>query len=179
MNYIEKSDAYNERRYGRPWMAFVTTTLTKDFQFIDWEGLNGCAGEFCFDAEPGTLIAYGQKDIRKGRGGVDGYQLTMPDGSLPTCTSMAAELRRMKPEARWRHLAQYFLDRAITPPSEEWRRMEWETTCNASAERYSKMLGVTNPIIAKVADALGLTNQPAEPVTAPPVLDIDMSAFGF
>lgn len=96
INYTEKTVSYNDRRYGKPWMAFVHNSLTKDFTFIEWDGRPGCAGEFNFEAEPGTLLAYGQKDIRKGRGGVDGYQICMPDGSLPFVTSYAAELRKME-----------------------------------------------------------------------------------
>ena len=80
----------------------------------------------------------------------------------------------MAPEARWRHVAQYFLDRAVNPPTEEWRRTEWEKTRNAQAERYSAMLGVPNPVTAALADALGLGDAPAEsaPVT------VSMDAFG-
>ncbi len=86
MTYTETTESYNDRRYGKPWMAIVGKSMTKEFQFIDWNGRPGNAGEFCFDAEPGTILAYGQKDIRKGRGGVDGYQICMPEGTLPTCS---------------------------------------------------------------------------------------------
>ena len=89
MKYTETTASYNDRRYGKPWMAFVSATITKDFRFIDWDGRSGQAGEFCFDAEPGTILAYGQKDIRKGRGGVNGYQICMPDGTLPGFSSDA------------------------------------------------------------------------------------------
>jgi hypothetical protein len=96
MNYTEKTPSYNERRYGKPWMAIVTTSMTKDFSFIDWDGRPGSVGEFNFDAAPGTLLAYGQKDIRKGRGGVDGYQICMPDGSMPAIgDSLAQDLRKL------------------------------------------------------------------------------------
>lgn len=96
MIYTEKTPSYNERRYGKPWMAIVTTSMTKDFSFIDWDGRPGSVGEFNFDAAPGTLLAYGQKDIRKGRGGVDGYQICMPDGSMPAIgDSLAQDLRKL------------------------------------------------------------------------------------
>lgn len=96
MQYTETTAAYNERRYGKPWMARVITSTTKDFTFIDWEGRPGSVGQFSFTAEPGTILAYGQKDIRKGRGGVDGYQICMPDGTLPPISDSAAlELRKM------------------------------------------------------------------------------------
>ena len=44
MQYIENTESYNERRYGKPWMARVTTSLTRDFTFIDWDGRPGYAG---------------------------------------------------------------------------------------------------------------------------------------
>ena len=97
MNYTDKTESYNERRYGKPWMAVITTSTTKDFSFIDWEGRPGRRGEFSFFAEPGTIVAYGQKDLRKGRGGVDGYQICMPDGWMPTITDATARVLRKLP----------------------------------------------------------------------------------
>jgi hypothetical protein len=177
MTYTEKTSPYNEKRYGKPWMAIVTTSLTANFTFLDWDGRWGQAGEFSFDAEPGTLLAYGQKDIRKGRGGVDGYQICMPDGSLPTCSGMAAELRKMTPEARWRKVAQKLLDKALTPPpATSWNYAAWAETRNEKAERYSVMLGIANPITAVIADALGLIDHPT--VEVPQAVEIDVSAFG-
>ena len=92
MKYTETTESYNASRYGKPWMALVSTSLTKDFSFIDWDGRPGGSGEFFFDAEPGTILAYGQKDLRKGRGGVDGYQICMPDGKLPGCQAEDARV---------------------------------------------------------------------------------------
>ena len=98
MKYTETTPGYNERRYGKPWMAITTSeSLTKDFRFIDWDGRPGCTGEFNFETEPGTILAYGQKDIRKGRGGVDGYQLAMPDGTLPGLSDSEAQALRKLP----------------------------------------------------------------------------------
>jgi hypothetical protein len=175
MEYTEQTESYNEKRYGKPWMAFVTGSLTKDFAFIDWQGRSpGCAGEFNFTADPGTLIAYGQKDIRKNRGGVDGYQICMPDGSLPIITKWAAELRKMQPEERWREVARRKLAYATTRPTEEYNVPQWEKVCNEMAKRYSAMLGVENPLMRRAAEALGLVEEPkAETETG-----VDMSAFG-
>ena len=101
MRYTETTPSYNERRYGRPWRAIVTTSMTKDFSFIDWDGRPGATGEFCFEAPVGTLLAYGQKDIRKGRGGVDGYQICMPDGWMPTLgDDLARDARKLPAEER-------------------------------------------------------------------------------
>ena len=66
MMYTEKTPSYNERRYGKPWMAIVTTSMTKDFSFIDWDGRPGSVGEFCFDAPVGTLLAYGREGHPQG-----------------------------------------------------------------------------------------------------------------
>ena len=85
-------------------MRYTETTpsysMTKDFSFINRDGRRpGMTGEFCFEAPVGTLLAYGQKDIRKGRGGVDGYRICMPDGSMPAIVdALARELRKL-PEA--------------------------------------------------------------------------------
>jgi hypothetical protein len=84
-------------------MAIITTSTTKDFSFLDWEGKPGYPGDFTFDAEPGTLLALGQKDIRKGRGGVDGYRICMPGGVLvrPADHKLdVIDLRKMSPAAR-------------------------------------------------------------------------------
>lgn len=97
MNYTETTPSYNERRYGKPWMAILTTSTTKDFSWLQWEGRPGCSGEFSFSAEPGTLLAYGQKDIRKGKGGVDGYQICMPDGTLPVISDETARAANKLP----------------------------------------------------------------------------------
>lgn len=97
MNYTETTPSYNERRYGKPWMAILTTSTTKDFSWLQWEGRFGCSGEFSFSAEPGTLLAYGQKDIRKGKGGVDGYQICMPDGTLPVISDETARAANKLP----------------------------------------------------------------------------------
>ena len=90
IRYTEETTTYNERRYGKPWMAIITTSTTKDFSFIDWEGRPGSSGEFSFTAEPGTLLAYGQKDFRKGRGGIDGYQICLPNGTMPVISDTPA-----------------------------------------------------------------------------------------
>jgi hypothetical protein len=172
MRYTETTPSYNDRRYGRPWMAVVGTSLSKDFEFLQWDGQPGCAGAFTFDAVPGTLLAYGQRDTRKGRGGVDGYQLAMPDGSLPT-VAYAAELRPLPLEARWRLVAERKLAWAVTPPTSKYEWDEWVRLRHRMAARYSAMLGVPNPVLAACAKALGLVDAP---VVAAPVIDV--TGFG-
>ena len=180
MQYIEKTPSYNEKRYGKPWLAIVTTSLTKDFEFIDWSGRWGCAGEFAFAAEPGAMLAYGQKDLRKNRGGVDGYQICMPDGSLPGIPDeWAAGLRKLSPDARWQAAARKLLDRAVSEYRQS-RAQNWNPDGYqkpmARADRWSRVLGVQSPIMADIADALGLIDHPAaaEQVQSPAV---SMEAF--
>lgn len=78
MKYRFKTCNYNDKRYGKPWLGIISTSTVKDFNFIDWEGRPGCAGEFAFEAGPGTLLAHGQRDVRKGRGGIEGYYVCLP-----------------------------------------------------------------------------------------------------
>jgi hypothetical protein len=79
MEYTIDTPSYNERRYGKPWIAVV---VGKEYAWGEFEGRPGEAGRLIIQAEPGQLVAEGQKDIRKGRGGVDQYYLAMPDGTL-------------------------------------------------------------------------------------------------
>lgn len=74
VNVVVNTPSYNEKRYGRPWCARVRDTQRlKDFEFFSWIGRNGSTGEFRETLEVGTVLAYGQKDYRKNRGGVDLY----------------------------------------------------------------------------------------------------------
>lgn len=179
MQYTERTESYNDRRYGKPWMAIITTSLTRDFAFVDWDGRPGCAGQFTFSAEPGTLLAYGQKDIRKNRGGVDGYQICLPDGSLPIVSSeMAVQLRPLSHDERWREYAQRRIKWAMTRPDNQYKLADWEKDRNTVSARFSAMLGIPDPVMAVVAEAFGLT----EPATAEhdtkPASVVDLSAFG-
>ena len=163
MNYTEKTPSYNDRRYGKPWMAIITTSMTKDFTFLDWDGRPGYAGEFSFSAEPGTLLAYGQKDIRKGRGGVDGYQMCMPDGTLPTVgDATARDLRKLPLAERAAALAVVVIAKA------EAEIVELEP--KAAEKFYADKITAARERIAKWSAYL-----PA-PVNVAPV---DMAGFGF
>ena len=95
VKYAETTSSYNERRYGKPWHAKLSNSISRNFEFLDWDGRPGREGVFRFEAEPGTMLAYGQKDVRNGKGGVDGYLICMPDGmckpvSDKTCLKLIA-----------------------------------------------------------------------------------------
>lgn len=85
MEITHETSAYNERRYGKPWIAKVGFTNPKgDFVFGDWVGdsRNGGAGMLLIDAKPGEIIAIGQKDNRQPRNSSpDFYSVTL-DGNL-------------------------------------------------------------------------------------------------
>ena len=69
-----KTDPYNARRYGRPWVANVALDgvgLRLKFNGA-WHGQikdnggNGTGGTLVIEAESGDVIAHGQKDNRGG-----------------------------------------------------------------------------------------------------------------
>ena len=104
MTYTVKTSSYNERRYGRPWLGIPQgKMLTKDFAFVQWDGRPGDEGVFEFNAEPGQIVAEGQKDLRKGRGGIDGYLLCLADGSTVRFSQLKAtpmDMRSLPNEGR-------------------------------------------------------------------------------
>lgn len=63
------TDAYNQKRYSRPWIANVD--FSKDpngvFNFGGWVGdcQNGSSGLLVIQADIGDIVATGQKDFRK------------------------------------------------------------------------------------------------------------------
>jgi hypothetical protein len=161
MVYTIKTSPYNERRYGKPWLARVKTSLTKDFEFIDWQGQQGQAGEFVFEALPGEMVAEGQKDHRKGRGGVDECRILLPNGNNVETSKLDlpdSRLLRMDPTSRWVYAAKERLRfwLGTTDPrksADRWRLVR----------EYSLVLGIPNPLMAQAAQDLGLITPTSEP----------------
>jgi hypothetical protein len=156
--YTLATDSYNERRYGKPWIAEING---KDFAFGDWIGRIGCKGELSIDAKPGAIIGTGQKDHRKGRGGVDNYYMAMPNGKL------------------WGK----YIDGPVD--ADKWRKAGWrayaEMRMNDTATKNdvrilaAKMLRVQDPFSKIAAEFFGLV-KPAPAKPAP--VAIDLAAFG-
>ena len=75
--------SYNDRRYGRPYIAKL------DFAddpkgaptWGQWVGQPGDEGILITDAEPGDILMQGQKDNR-GRNSAPDYYVVLADGSL-------------------------------------------------------------------------------------------------
>lgn len=84
MIYREDTRSYNDRRYGKPWIAKLTFIRPgkPEYTFGDWLGNPGYAGELSIEVEPGDVIATGQKDHRKGRGGADSIGVVQHDGTV-------------------------------------------------------------------------------------------------
>lgn len=78
--------SYNERRYGKPWIAKVDFSggAKGNFVFGDWAGdhRNGGAGVLEIDAMPGDIIAVGQKDNRNPKNSAPHFYLFSPEETL-------------------------------------------------------------------------------------------------
>lgn len=84
--------SYNHRRYSRPWGAILTFDGAKPiYDFAGrWTGdARGGSGEIAIDVQSGDVIAYGQKDNRKGYGSKT-FAIVMPDGTLDEVTESVA-----------------------------------------------------------------------------------------
>lgn len=180
MTYTRVTDSYNEKRYGAPWLGLVTDHLREGFTFVDWQGdkWKGTKGEFVFDAQPGTVYAYGQKDHRKGRGGVDGYLLAMPNGQLANVPDHLHVVMfvRATPAKRIQLVADHWFEYFSTPAS------VWvpgsvsayrSVTQYAKLDKWAKLAGKDNPVAVAVCELFGLRTP--TPAAAP----VDLSgAFG-
>ncbi len=67
MKLAINTSTYNERRYGKPWIALVTfgSSSKADFNFGSWVGDAGYEGILELDVNLGDIVARGQKDNRK------------------------------------------------------------------------------------------------------------------
>ncbi len=79
--------AYNDRRYGRPYIATLDFSADPKgaAKFGDWVGNNGTAGTLVIEAEPGTVLMKGQKDFRNSRNSTPEYGVVEADGTVEWC----------------------------------------------------------------------------------------------
>jgi len=78
------TSSYNERRYGKPWIAVVDF---KDdpkgvFKFGTWVGTAGSDGLLLLDPEPGEIVARGQKDNRNPKYSAPDWYAIDSEGTL-------------------------------------------------------------------------------------------------
>ena len=86
--------SYNQRRYGRPWIAKITDWPMGGHPEVMWGSFlgnssSGEAGEAEIEAEPGDVIKWGQKDHRGGNTEVY-WGVVKSDGSLETVDAQTA-----------------------------------------------------------------------------------------
>ncbi|MFH1569352.1 MAG: hypothetical protein ABIL09_15255 [Gemmatimonadota bacterium] len=96
---IERSTgSYNERRYGRPYIAAVdfSKSAQGECRWGEWVGQAGCEGILILDANPGDIVMMGQKDGRNSRNSAPDYYRVATDGSLVKMPSKAAAYRAWK-----------------------------------------------------------------------------------
>jgi len=79
------TSSYNQRRMGKPWIAKVNFATPKgDFAWGDWTGdhYNGGEGVLSINANPGDIIARGQKDNRQPKNSAPDFYVVTPSGEL-------------------------------------------------------------------------------------------------
>jgi hypothetical protein len=76
--------AYNERRYGRPWIAKVVLNADGklEYQWGNWIGdhANGSSGELQLTINPLDVYARGQKDFRKPKNSAPDFYISTTQG---------------------------------------------------------------------------------------------------
>lgn len=85
MKYTENTCSYNDRRYGKPWIAKIDfdSSSKANFNFGNWIGEIGQEGILEIEIEQGDVIAIGQKDLRKPANSAPRFHLvTLVDGEI-------------------------------------------------------------------------------------------------
>jgi hypothetical protein len=79
-----ETNYYNQRRYGKPWIAIVdfSDDGTANFNWGNWVGENGQDGILIIDVSPGDIVARGQKDHYKPRNSAPAWYRIDSAGNL-------------------------------------------------------------------------------------------------
>jgi hypothetical protein len=87
------TSSYNQRRYGKPWIAVVdfSKNAQGEFKFGEWVGdwRNGSKGVLIITASTGDIVARGQKDNRNNRNSAPEFYKVAGDGTLERFDSKA------------------------------------------------------------------------------------------
>lgn len=91
MRISKQCDAYNERRYGRPWIGIVASWPVGGRPEIRWGGYAGNedGGELEIEAEAGDIVRWGQKD-RRGNRSTNEWGIVAADGAINECDPVEA-----------------------------------------------------------------------------------------
>lgn len=84
------TSGYNDRRYGRPWIASVTFDGSKPvFEFGGFCG-DSSEGELTLDLEVGKVFARGQKDNRNPRSSAPDFFILRGDNEFEAVSKVEA-----------------------------------------------------------------------------------------
>ena len=92
MNLAIETPSYNERRYGKPWIAVLDFSQSRsrpEYTFGDWLGRAGEEGELTIAVSPGDVLAKGQKDMRS-RSRHSDIGVVQPDSTVEWGFTLAA-----------------------------------------------------------------------------------------
>ena len=108
MKILRNTSPYNERRYGKPWIARVdfSADVNGKFNWGGWLGQPGENGELSLDAQPGDIVATGQKDFRQPRNSAPKWYIVGADGRLLSCTTKIGAVRAARDFATAKPTAQ-------------------------------------------------------------------------
>ena len=91
MNITIETSSYNDRRYGKPYIAVIDFTDPKGTPtWGDWIGQPDDAGMLSIEARPGDIIMRGQRDNRNMKHSAPDYYILQADMSLSSCTKAEA-----------------------------------------------------------------------------------------
>ena len=91
MKITEETGAYNERRYGKPYIAQIVWDTPKGTpEWGEWCGQPGQPGLLIIDAEPGDTLMIGQKDHRNSKKSAPDYFIVCDDGTLDNVSKAEA-----------------------------------------------------------------------------------------
>jgi hypothetical protein len=95
MKITINTSGYNERRYGKPWIARVDFAAKAGGEFLwgNWIGQPGEPGELSVEAEAGDIIARGQRDNRNPRNSAPDFYILQEGGTLRPCGSKIEAVR--------------------------------------------------------------------------------------
>lgn len=87
-----ETGSYNERRYGKPYIAKISFSdgATGTPTWGQWCGQPGESGLLIIDAEPGDIIMRGQKDNRNPKHSAPTYYQLTSDGAMVATGTKAA-----------------------------------------------------------------------------------------
>ena len=101
MNIQIETESYNERRYGKPWIAKVDFSDNEKGNFVwgNWVGDPGDSGLLIVDADPGDVVARGQKDNsgKRNNNSAPRWAIVNEAGELVSCTRVEAYRHATRP----------------------------------------------------------------------------------